>query len=705
MNNEHVLMNNGNGNSERLAKIRVNHGFLSLFIFLFIVLSCRNPMEWLQQEQIPSGMGSLSLILDGHNSRTILPQIPVFLVYELAFTGTADVTISRSIDTLSDPIHLLSGTYHLLVTAYMDETKTEPAAWGAEDTLRIDEGKGVTHAITLRPFTPDGVQNGTFNWNISFPDEVTIAFMSIRSLSFDDTVEEEYYFEGAGGETPLSGSVSLASGYYNVLFTLEKPGTQTLQWLEILHVYQSLVSSYTQDFYIELFNNVMYTVTFIFNDGSTGNVIQSYSHGDVVAPISPQPQSAKEGYTFGGWYTNEQFSQRWDFSSPLARSQTLYLRWLSETCSDSPIVGTFRGDITLHGFMSTGQTILQLFEDNTARMQLTNFPDYTILANSSYHAIRREVQLSNLTLHTSDMGRQAMEKLMADMPSNMTLPVRQWDMDEVIVIDTDFMSGNLYRVDDFDFSPEITFTEFTLHIEYPDASKHGNYVLTEVKFLDISKPPITLIGTLQGSRLTKKANIINDFTQNSAVRILVTSYLFDSMDDINTMVGFVASQPALLMAGARIAQTTNNPWQPPVIFTLLSGVDNQEFTVRFPGSLNIRINHGNFTNNNPVVSWDPYPGANGYFILISVRDTLSNITANNHVLVPAFHQHTMQTSATVFSHRINFTSVDTFHATIPPAIRPGDIIRVEVYALDHSGFLDSEHKTGALFMDSLTIVR
>jgi hypothetical protein len=38
-------------------------------------------------------------------------------------------------------------------------------------------------------------------------------------------------------------------------------------------------------------------------------------------------------------------------------------------------------------------------------------------------------------------------------------------------------------------------------------------------------------------------------------------------------------------------------------------------------------------------------------------------------------------------------------------MNPGDFIRIEVYALDHSGFLNSENRTGALYMNSLTIVR
>ena len=679
--------------------------FIALLIILFSLVSCPDIIQH-ERDMIPLGQGSLSLLLGGQNSRTILPQTPVLKAYELVFTSdNTNVTISRNVSTFSDPIHLLSGTYNLFITAYTDAEKNEPAAWGKQGNIRIDEGKGVTHTIMLIPFAPDGEKSGVFSWNISFPDDVTEARMNIRPLSENGAAEAEYYFESAGGEAPLNGSVSLESGFYSVLFTFIIPGFQTLEWLEILHVYQNLVSSYTQDFSLELFNDNNHTVTFVFNDGITGNIEQSYCHGDLVLPFSPQPQPIRDGYTFGGWYTNEKFSEKWDFSVPLSRSRTLHLRWLSETCSDAGIVGTFHGDISLNGFIDAGEIIVQLFDDDTVRIQLAYFPGYTVLANYSYHSWNKEFRLSNIKLHSSGTGRQNMDKLIGDVPSQISIPVKQWSMEDGIVIDAGIISGDLNSADDFTFSPEISFTEITLHIDYPDNLKHGKYVLTEVQFLDIAKPPITIIGMLQGSRLTHKAEFLDDFLQGSSTRVSVKSYLFDSIDNLNTSIGFVASKPALLMAGAYAMETTDNLWQSPEVFTLYSGVGNQEFTIRFPNRLNIRMDHGNFTNNNPVVSWDPYPGANGYFVLVTVRDKFSNVEAYRNFLTPAFYRHTMETSVTINSHRISFTPIDTFFSIIPPAIDSGDFIIIEVYALDHSGFLDSANKTGAFFMDSVTIVR
>ena len=661
---------------------------LSICALLFVVsiAACQNPFNSSRQEQdeIPYGMGSFTFLIQGLSSRTILPEIPVFQAFELVFTGPRNVTVRRDISNLSSPVHLVPGTYNLTITAFMDLERQIPTARAEVQDLRIEAGRGITHTISLRPLSPDGTGLGTFRWDISIPDGITDARMVIIPLIGDNTDELEFRFFGAGGDIPLSYSVTLATGFYSVLFTFVKPGYQTLEWLEILHVYQGLVSFYAQEFTTEFFNDNNHTVTFVFNDDRTDNAKQNYIHGQLVSPpAAPAPPGQR--LRFGGWFVNANFSERWNPAEPVIRSRTLYLRWLSETCSDVEIVGTFRGDVTMHNFFDVGEVIVQLFADGTARIQATSFPGFTILANYSHRF--GTLQLSNIVLHTSDMGRQAVERLIGDyLPGQIPLPTRQWCMDDGIVLSGGILTGTLYSTENFNFSPEIIFTGVTLHIEYPNASQSGRYVLTAVQFLDIAKPPVTLIGTLQGNRASKRAYVLNDFTQS---RVMITSYLFHSINDLNTSIGLVANQPALLMAGSHIAETTANPWQPPAVFTLSSGVESQ-FTIRFPHRMNIRMNHGNFTISNPVVSWDPIPGANGYFVMGLVQNRDFNPPVNNNLFAPVFYHHTMETTVTINS---------------LPVINPGEFIRVEVFALDNSGFLDTENRTGAILMDTLTIVR
>jgi hypothetical protein len=66
----------------------------------------------------------------------------------------------------------------------------------------------------------------------------------------------------------------------------------------------------------------------------------------------------------------------------------------------------------------------------------------------------------------------------------------------------------------------------------------------------------------------------------------------------------------------------------------------------------------------------------------------------------AYNHFTTGTSATVDSELISFTS-----GSQSARINKGDFIVIEVYVLDNSGFLDTANRTGALFRDTLTVVR
>jgi hypothetical protein len=298
---------------------------------------------------------------------------------------------------------------------------------------------------------------------------------------------------------------------------------------------------------------------------------------------------------------------------------------------------------------------------------------------------------------------------MKRVPDQIVLPVKQWSLDNIIAIDTSGVAVNLYRVDGFNFSPGITLTEFILNIDYRDASKIGKDVITEVRFIDTGMPPITIESTFEGSRITETIPVLNSSIQGSSTRILVTSYLFESTDDWNTEVGVFAGQLTLLMTGSRFSETTENPWQPPAVFTLRRDAEGQEFTVKFPQRMNIKMDHGNFTNSNPVVSWDAYPDAQGYLVMVIVEERAVNPNkdtfSGSDLWAVAFYDYTKSTSITIYSELINFTTVYVEESVIEPQINPGDFIRMEVYALDSSGVVDTKTRTGILAMDSLNIIR
>lgn len=71
-----------------------------------------------------------------------------------------------------------------------------------------------------------------------------------------------------------------------------------------------------------------YTVTFDSN-GGTDVPAQELMYGDHVA--EPEPPT-REGYTFGGWYRDENFHYLWDMEENLvAEPMTLYALWIPET--------------------------------------------------------------------------------------------------------------------------------------------------------------------------------------------------------------------------------------------------------------------------------------------------------------------------------------------------------------------------------------
>lgn len=68
-----------------------------------------------------------------------------------------------------------------------------------------------------------------------------------------------------------------------------------------------------------------FTVKFDTDGGSYVQSVKAY-HSETVS-IPEQP--VKEGYTFGGWYTDRDCTNEWDIhSDTVTQSMTLYARWI-----------------------------------------------------------------------------------------------------------------------------------------------------------------------------------------------------------------------------------------------------------------------------------------------------------------------------------------------------------------------------------------
>ncbi len=66
-----------------------------------------------------------------------------------------------------------------------------------------------------------------------------------------------------------------------------------------------------------------YTVTFDTNGGSTIAKKSVYRNSTISEPVAP----IKDGYVFGGWYTDSNCTKEYDFKQKITKSFTLYAKW------------------------------------------------------------------------------------------------------------------------------------------------------------------------------------------------------------------------------------------------------------------------------------------------------------------------------------------------------------------------------------------
>jgi len=297
--------------------------FLAFLLSSFIFFTgCHDPFTSNNTANIPESKGSFSLRLS--EGRTVLPTTPSlndFAVYNLAFTSTSggsSVSVDRTNATLStEQILLVPGTYNLTVNAYKDSGKSQLMARGSADDILITAGQNTARAVTLEAQLSGGT--GNFSWNITVPQGVTIASMVITPANVGGTYQQTVILSSEAG-----GSRILNSGQYSLIFNMEKTDGKSVEWNELLYVYQNLESSFTFTFTEAHFSDSSYTVTYDSNGGSNVGQ-QSVLHGGTLsAPTDP----IKNGNTFVGWFTdNNTFANVYNFANTVTKDITLYAKW------------------------------------------------------------------------------------------------------------------------------------------------------------------------------------------------------------------------------------------------------------------------------------------------------------------------------------------------------------------------------------------
>ena len=73
-----------------------------------------------------------------------------------------------------------------------------------------------------------------------------------------------------------------------------------------------------------------YTVTFNTGDKKDAITKQIKQNETVAKPKNPE----KEGYVFGGWYTDKALTKKYDFDSKVTKDFTLYAKWVKDETTD-----------------------------------------------------------------------------------------------------------------------------------------------------------------------------------------------------------------------------------------------------------------------------------------------------------------------------------------------------------------------------------
>jgi len=72
--------------------------------------------------------------------------------------------------------------------------------------------------------------------------------------------------------------------------------------------------------------NELFTVTFYTGDG--GSAVPEQIVEDGSPATRPQPNPSSAGYLFDDWYKDEDYTDKWDFNTPVTSNTPLYAKWL-----------------------------------------------------------------------------------------------------------------------------------------------------------------------------------------------------------------------------------------------------------------------------------------------------------------------------------------------------------------------------------------
>lgn len=113
-----------------------------------------------------------------------------------------------------------------------------------------------------------------------------------------------------------------------------------------------------------------YTVKFVSDHGSFAD--QTIEHGETIKPGNLTIPEV-EGYTFDGWYTDDTYSTKFDFTKPITSNTTVYAKWEKNApvLPDTYALNVSGAFVYVDGVdvtASAGDTSLQLEKDASVRL-------------------------------------------------------------------------------------------------------------------------------------------------------------------------------------------------------------------------------------------------------------------------------------------------------------------------------------------------
>ena len=119
-----------------------------------------------------------------------------------------------------------------------------------------------------------------------------------------------------------------------------------------------------------------HTVTFDPNEHGTAPAVQTVTHGEKAK--EPKAPTA-EGYVFGGWYTEKECTNKYNFTTPVTGNITLYAKW---TKVITPTPSSYDVDLVTyaHGTASVSKSLA----DKGDTIYVTAYPDRGYVVDSIY---------------------------------------------------------------------------------------------------------------------------------------------------------------------------------------------------------------------------------------------------------------------------------------------------------------------------------